>query len=341
MRIPAQAFAPLQVRGIARHHLDEADAALDQAARPQKGLAVAGADLVVDAVQRLGRQRLLAQVHGGWRGRLHAVGQVIGLHAGAQLGVGGIAGFAEGVEASEQVQRCALLLRGACGRAIEIEDGRVAGPEGDTLIHRRQETGVPVLGAGTRLPIAVIQHHVRRQVGIGRAQGIDDPGAERRPTRVQVTGIELEDGDVVRGADRHARLDERQLVGVFRKVGQQVREIRAAFAVLLEGTAGRDPQLADAALGAGLDALEEGSRHLLSRHLVQHGLVVVEVDRAGSAVLMQPDDRLHLRREMRLLRGQRIDQFGGHGRLQSEARHQAAESRATGIEARLGKEVAA
>jgi hypothetical protein len=68
-----------------------------------------------------------------------------------------------------------------------------------------------------------------------------------------------------------------------------------------------------AALGGGLDALQEGRRHRLAGQALQLRLVVVQVQRGGRAVLVQPDHGLDLAREVRLLGGQRVDQFGSGG----------------------------
>jgi hypothetical protein len=84
----------------------------------------------------------------------------------------------------------------------------------------------------------------------------------------------------------------------------------AALAVLLPGALGCI-QFADAALGAGLDPFQERRRHVLARQLDQFGLVVEQVERARRAVHVQPDDRLDLGREVRLLGCQRVGQFGG------------------------------
>ncbi len=232
------------------------------------------------------------------------------------------------------------MLRAAGGRAVQVQDRRVAGTEGHALVDGGQEARVPVLRARARLAVAVVQHHVRRQVRIGRAQRVHHPGAQRRAARIEVAGVELQDRDVVGRAHRHAGLDERDLVGVLGQVGQQVREIGAALAVLPEGAAGRREQLADTPLGTRLDALEERGRDVLACELVQRRLVVVQVQRAGRAVLMQPDDRLHLGLEMRLARGERVGQLGGHGRLQADAGQQPGEGRAARIGTGLGEEIA-
>jgi hypothetical protein len=51
------------------------------------------------------------------------------------------------------------------------------------------------------------------------------------------------------------------------------------------------------------------------RPALQLRLVVIEVERGRRAVLVQPDHGLDLAREVRLLGGQRVDQFGGGGRI--------------------------
>ena len=87
------------------------------------------------------------------------------------------------------------------------------------------------------------------------------------------------------GADRRAGLDEGELIGMLRKVRQQVGEPCAAFSVLLPGTI-RHEELADAALRARLDPLKEGRRRFLPSKLDEIGLVIIKVKRAGGPIHM-------------------------------------------------------
>jgi len=169
------------------------------------------------------------------RGRLHAVGQFIRAHARQQLGVGRVLGRAQRVQSLEQIERVALLARGTQLGAIEVQDRRRAGAERRALVHRGQEARAPVHRTSARLALAVVEHHVGRQVGVGRAERIRHPRAQRRPAGVQVAGVELQDRDVVRGAHGHARLDERQLVGVPARCWARGRRTRHRSRVLLPG----------------------------------------------------------------------------------------------------------
>ena len=205
------------------------------------------------------------------------------------------------VEFLQQIETVSLLLlTHELGRRL-IEDRLRGGAEGRALINRRQEAGAPVDRTGARLALASVEHHIGRQIGIGRAERIDDPGSERRSAGADVAGVELQDRDVMGGADRNARLYECELVGVLGDVGQPVGKPGAALPILLP-CARRGEELADAALRAGLDAFEEGLRDLLAGETNELRLIVVEVQTARRAVHMQPDDGFHLRREMGRLR---------------------------------------
>ena len=70
----------------------------------------------------------------------------------------------------------------------------------------------------------------------------------------------------------------------------------------------RGGQRADAAVGRGLEILGERLRQRLAVQLDQLRLVVEQVERPRRAGHVQPDHRLHLGREMRLLRRQRVDE---------------------------------
>ena len=109
------------------------------------------------------------------------------------------------------------------------------GAECRALVYGRQEAGSPVYRAAGRLASCRVEHDVGRQVGIGAAQRVLDPGAQRWPARIQVAGVELEDRDIVRRAYGLARLDEGELVGLLGQVRQQVGKPRAALAVLFPG----------------------------------------------------------------------------------------------------------
>jgi hypothetical protein len=72
---------------VARPHLDEADAALDEPAGEQAPAAKVGAHRIVEAVELLRRFGLVADVGGFRRRHLHAEGEFVGLEARGKLRV--------------------------------------------------------------------------------------------------------------------------------------------------------------------------------------------------------------------------------------------------------------
>ena len=80
------------VMGAAGVDLDEADAALDQPPGDQAFAAEIGGARLVDAVERAGLGRFLAQIDGLGRGLLHAKGQLVAGDSRGQLRVVGTRG---------------------------------------------------------------------------------------------------------------------------------------------------------------------------------------------------------------------------------------------------------
>ena len=312
------------VRRRARHNLDEADAAFDKAAGAQQVRSIGFGGVVVEAIGLLGSVGLLGEVDGFRRGFLHAIGEFVGARTGQQFGVFRTQGRAVLVERLQQVELLALLRIGDEFGMVEIDDRRIAGTEGSALVDGRQEAGAPVDRSAGWFAISVIKHDIGRQVGIGRTQRIGDPGAERGTARLHVAGVEFQDGNVVRRADGFAVLDEAELVGVLGDVRHEVGEPGAALAILLPGAV-RGEQLADAALGGRLDALQEGRGDFLSGEADQFGLVVKEIERARRAVHMQPDHRFGLGGEMGILGGQGIGELGRAGGENAASRHHRAQ----------------
>ena len=98
------------------------------------------------------------------------------------------------------------------------------------------------------------------------------------------------------------RVQERHLVDVLRQVREHLGDPRAGLAVLLP----LERRLEALAAGGEEAGLGIGPGEFLAVALLQFRLVVPGIDLRRPAGHEQPDDRLRLRREMRLLRRQRI-----------------------------------
>src|ERR1035441_8528598 len=144
------------------------------------------------------------------------------------------------IQTSQQVEVVALLGSANALRAAGVENGRGARSESYRLVYGRQETRAPVDRSRRWLPLAAVEHYVRRQIRIGAAQRISHPGAERRASRPQIAGVHLQDRNIMRGAYSRAGLDEGDLVGMLGQIRQQIGEPRAALPVLFPCPLRRD-----------------------------------------------------------------------------------------------------
>src|ERR1700722_2358242 len=99
-------------------------------------------------------------------------------------------------------------------------------------------------------------------------------------------------------------MDEGHVIDVLRHAGEDRRNPRSRLPTLLpgEGRLHQRPDLIDEEAGLVVEALE-----FLPVALRQLRLVVPGIDLAGTAVHEQPDDRLRLGGEVRLLRRQRME----------------------------------
>ena len=101
----------------------------------------------------------------------------------------------------------------------------------DPLIPARNESRAP-LSLGQRLAVPGNHHDEGRQVLVDGPQTVGDPGAEARPSRQLKPGLRERHRRVVIDLFGVHRLDEAQVVGDLRGVGQQFAQPRARFSVL-------------------------------------------------------------------------------------------------------------
>ena len=269
--------------------LHESHAALNQPPREQQLVAELAGAVLVAAVELLGLLRLVREVDGLGRGRLHAVRELVALDAALELAVARAQERVARVPHLQAVEHRALQRIGAALRVREIEDRRAFAAQHGALVDRGHVAARPVLGARDRAARAVEHHHESRQVLVDRAEAVVRPRSERR-TAEQLARVHHQHRRAVdRAVGVHA-LDERHVVDALRRVREEIAHPRAALAVLAELPLRADHAalvlVAAAALGLDLDRL--------AVVLEEIGLVVVGIDVARTAVAEDEDHALRL-----------------------------------------------
>ena len=157
------------------------------------------------------------------------------------------------------------------------------------LVDRRQERAVPQRRPYRRRHVRA-EHDVARQVLVVGAETVGEPRADRRPAHLRVAGVHHQHRRlVVRNVGVH-RTDEADVVRAFADVREQLADLDAGLAVLLERE-GRAHQRAGLAFGG-----NRAARQRLSVVLVEHRLRIEAVDLRQAAVHEQKDDTLGARR---------------------------------------------
>ena len=240
------------------------------------------------------------------RGGLHSVGQLETFDARAEFVLHSRFSERTTVQFGEQVELRALALVAQSGGAPEVVDRLTLGTQPGALIHARQEARAPVERITFRqAAIERIAHHDEaREVSAFRAETVSDPRADTRRTHARDACVHHEERRAMIVGLRPARVNERQLIHVPRRVWKQITHPRAALPVLLPFK-WRFHQRPDGILkeaGFVVETIE-----LLAVRLRQSGFVIERVDMAGAAVGKNPNNRLGARAEVRALRRERIE----------------------------------
>ena len=170
-----------------------------------------------------------------------------------------------------------------------------------------KEAARPVLGLLDRVA-AGAHGDEAGEVLVLRPQAVGDPRAHAGPRHLRVAAVHQHERRLVVGDLRLEGTDDAQVVGALGDVCEQLTDLDAAPAVLLEleGAGQRATGLA-----LGLEA--ERLRDRLAGVLVQGRLGVERVDVAGAAVEEKVDDALGPAGEMSGVRGERVDRVVGAG----------------------------
>ena len=291
---------------VARVELHEADPALDEPAGEQAAGAELRGLLRVEAVEGLRLVGLARQVDGLGRGRLHPVGELIGLDAGGELGVAVAAGEVAGVQLADQVERPPLgRARHALGGA-EVED-RAGGarPHHRALMARRQEARA-VRGRAALDPAGGIgQDDERGEVLVLGPQAVAGPAPEAGLAHEDRTGVHLVDGLGMVDAVGPARADDGQVIGAGGDMREEVGDLQPALAVAAER-----PLRAQERVGRDLPPRghrAEARRQGPTVQALEVGLGVERVEVARPAVHEQVDDPRGPGREVGRALGEGVD----------------------------------
>ncbi len=189
--------------------LDEAHAALHQAARQQALPAEGFRVFLIDAVEPLRRLGFAGQVEGVGRLHLHAVGQLKGFDASAQPAVLGTLRAVQVVEAAKGVQLEALPVR-AHTVVLEVADRILQVGDKSSLERGRQEAGAVLAGAFDQGPWT--DGDEPGQVLVLGTQAVGHPGAQAGPGSHPLAGVHLQTAARMVHVVRHHRANDAELI---------------------------------------------------------------------------------------------------------------------------------
>ena len=291
----------------ARVELDETHAALDHPSRQQAAAAELLGLLVVHPVEFLRRLGFLREVHGLGRVELHLGSEFVARDARSEVRVIRAWRLVLGVVFAQRVEHAALHRRGHSVRALQIKNGIACGAQHGALIARGHVAAGPIFCAADR-PADRIEHHSKAgQILACAAEAVVHPRAETRAAGKDFPRVHLQHRRTVDRRVGGHRMDEPDIVHARREVREKIAHMLAALPVLLEL-----PLRSDHAALVPFSAAAKGLHiNRLPVERVERGLVVKRVHLARPAIHEEENDALRLRREVRLLRRERIRERSG------------------------------
>ena len=283
--------------------LDEADVPLRQPPREQAVRRVRAGLPRLRSVHLEDRVGLLRQIHQVRHRRLHPIRHLVLTDARFDFRIA-VRLVADLIELLHRIQHLPPGRLADPRRILEEQHRRAAGAESDALIARRQEPARPqpreerLIGVdGVRLRE---EHDERRQVLVLAAEPVTEPRAHARTARLLKAGLDERDRRIVIDRFRVHRLDDGDVVHDLCRVRKQFADPRARLTVLRELERRlRDQQLRLPHRLRDALPLPNGIRNLCALQLHERGLVVKCLELRRTAGLMQEDDALRLRREVR------------------------------------------
>jgi hypothetical protein len=260
MGVPAGAGAAVE--------FDEADAAFDQAAAEEAVAAEDGGFGFIEAVEGFGLFGFAGEVDDFGAGFLEGIGEFEAADAGFESRVVGVGGGVFAVLGGEELQAGALLFVGLAGGQFGVENGVGTLAEEGALIDGGEEAGAPVFGVAEGF--AFVDHADEcREVFVGCAEAVGDPGAEGGAAGEDVAGVHLADAAGVVEAVGLAGAEDGEFIGVFGDVGVEFADPDAGLAVLLPGAGAAHEGVVGRAHGG--DGAAEAGGHGLAVELVEFG----------------------------------------------------------------------
>ncbi len=253
----------------------------------------------VDPVEVERRGGLLVEIEHLRKLALHAEGQLVGRDQALDLGIlaEGLRGGA--VQLLHVIELHALGAQGAAGVpqvADLLAGAKIASADPRPLVDGRQERRAVVRRAAVVLRRA--DGDEARQVFVRGAQAVEDPRSEAGPGELGNAAVHLQERLGVVGQVGVHAVEQAELVGMARQLGEEFADPQAALAVLGEPERrAEEPAAAESAPSA------RGRLAVIGGEL---GFVVKRIDVAGPAFHAEEDHALRPRREVGLLRRQRI-----------------------------------
>ena len=297
---------------VAVGNLHEAHAALGKAAGHQALPAEILGDGVVHSIKFAGGLGFAGDVLNLRHRGLHAIGELEGIDAAFEHGVGRV-GKMILIELLEEIELRALLAVGPLwvfdvmhfgilGLEAGVADGRAA-------VVRGQECAAPVVQAAVGERGA--NGDEGRQVFVFRAKPVADPRAHARSHEVVRAGVQLEQRAAVGGVGAVRAVDETDVIDMPCDIGKQLADLVPALAIRLEL-----PRRGKEVAGLGKGDLRLGKRQRFAVIALQQRLVLKSVHVRRTAFHEQENDALGPRPEMRTPSRQRILRLQHRGQRQ-------------------------
>ena len=211
--------------------LDDADAALDEAAGDEELLA-----LLAGAVGGAGGLGFFGDVEGVGGLGLHTEGDLVGFEAGLEGGFALEILGVDLVELIDEVELAALFLRGDVAVADVLDHlldvGRGGVDRG--ALERAGEKRGAVVGNAAERETAVAEGDEAGEILVFGAEPVDEPRAEAGLHDAERAGVHEDGGDVVRGDVGPHGADDGEVVGVGGGLRKGVADLQTGAAVFLE-----------------------------------------------------------------------------------------------------------
>ena len=191
---------------------------------------------IADAIEILYRLRFLRDVEKGGSLCLHLERKIIGVQSSREFFI--IRSHPRLIEFPDQLERILALLQRDAARQFQIQHGLGTGPEHIRLVHRGEET-IRVYGLAGFYRAAWVGHnYVAGQRLAFRSETIKQPRTHAGKSRDDAACKEL----ILRGGMHEgiglAGADDCQIIGARGHVWKQIRNPKAALAMLRKGSLG-------------------------------------------------------------------------------------------------------